>query len=82
MPVLANGTESAMAFSGRHARVFASMECRRGHAGQGYPAGRVTPGLSCSRLVSRDVMFYPRNRDVMFYPRMRREVVPNGVLVL
>jgi hypothetical protein len=32
--------------------------------------------------MSRDVMFYPRNRDVMFYPRMRREVVPNGVLVL
>jgi hypothetical protein len=34
------------------------------------------------RPLSRDVMFYPRNRDVMFYPRMRREDVPNGVLVL
>ncbi|MGO8897984.1 MAG: hypothetical protein ACLQU5_06490, partial [Isosphaeraceae bacterium] len=30
---LANGTKSAMAFSGWHARVLASMECRRGHAG-------------------------------------------------
>src|SRR5271166_7131149 len=43
---LAHGTESAMTFSGWHARVFASMECRRGHAGQGYPADRATPGLS------------------------------------
>jgi hypothetical protein len=42
---LANGTKSAMAFSGWHARVLASMECRRGHAGRGYPADRVTPGL-------------------------------------
>ena len=47
---LANGTESAMAFSGWHARVFASMECRGGHAGQGYPADRVTPGLSMLTL--------------------------------
>ena len=43
---LANGTKSARAFSGWHARVLASMECRGGHAGQGYPADRVTPGLS------------------------------------
>jgi len=47
---LANGTESAMAFSGWHARVFASMECRSGHAGQGFPADRVTPGLSMLTL--------------------------------
>ena len=47
---LANGTKSAMAFSGRHARVLASMECRRGHAGRGYPADRVTPGLSMLTL--------------------------------
>src|SRR5271157_239766 len=45
---LANGTESTMAFSGWHARVFASMVCRRGHAGQGYPADRATPGSPCS----------------------------------
>ncbi len=47
---LANGTKSAMAFSGWHARVLASMECRRGHAGRGYPADRVTPGLSMLTL--------------------------------
>jgi hypothetical protein len=47
------------------------------------PSAPGRPGrVPCSREVSRDVMFYPRNRDVMFYPRMRREVVPNGVLVL
>ena len=28
----------------------ASMECRRGHAGRGYPADRVTPGLSMLTL--------------------------------
>jgi hypothetical protein len=39
-----------MAFSGWHARVFASIECRRGHAGQGYPAESVTPGLSMLTL--------------------------------
>ena len=47
---LANGTKWAMAFSGWHARVLASMECRRGHAGRGYPADRVTPGLSMLTL--------------------------------
>ena len=47
---LANETKSALAFSGWHARVFASMECRRGHAGRGYPADRVSPGLSMLTL--------------------------------
>ena len=47
---LANGTKSAMAFSGWHARVLASMECRRDHAGRGDPADRVTPGLSMLTL--------------------------------
>ena len=47
---LANGTESTIAFSGWHARVFASMECRSGHAGQGFPADRVTAGLSMLTL--------------------------------
>ena len=47
---LANETKSAMAFSGWHARFFASMECRRGHAGRGYPADRVSPGLSMLTL--------------------------------
>src|SRR5208283_2188690 len=47
---LANETKSAMAFSGWHARVFASMECRRGHAGRGYSADRVSPGLSMLTL--------------------------------
>ena len=47
---LANGTKSARAFSGWHARVLASMECRGGHASRGYPADRVTPGLSMLTL--------------------------------
>ncbi len=47
---VANETESAMAFSGWLARVFASMECRRGQAGRGYLADRVSPGLSMLTL--------------------------------
>ncbi len=43
-PAGGNEAESAMAFSGWHARGFARMECRRRHAGRGYPADRVTPG--------------------------------------
>jgi len=39
-----------MAFSGWHARFFSSMECRRGHAGRGYSADRVSPGLSMLTL--------------------------------
>ena len=47
---LANETKSAMTFSRWHARFFASMECRRGHAGRGYPADRVSPGPSMLTL--------------------------------
>ena len=47
---LVNETKSAMTFSRWHARFFASMECRRGHAGRGYPADRVSPGLSMLTL--------------------------------
>jgi hypothetical protein len=47
---LDSGSKSAMAFAGWHARVFASMECRRGHAGRGHSADTVPPRLSMLTL--------------------------------